>query len=118
MKKNVSRGAGSGSAGKTFQKKIENFVCGHCKTKVKGNGYTNHCPKCLWSKHVDNFPGDRNNDCGGLMEPVGLELQKGKYHILHQCQTCGQETKCKTSENDDINAFAALSESLAKKALF
>ena len=101
-----------------FKRTIEDFVCGHCGTKVKGNGYTNHCPKCLWSKHVDNYPGDRDNPCGGLMEPVGLELTKGVYTILHKCQTCGANAKCKSSPEDDINALTSLSETLAKRAMF
>ena len=33
-----------------FTKKIEDFTCDHCGYNVKGKGYTNHCPKCLWSK--------------------------------------------------------------------
>ena len=101
-----------------FIKKIEDFVCGHCKTKTKGNGYTNHCSKCLWSKHVDNYPGDRENPCGGMMEPVGLELEKNIYHIIHKCQLCGITARCKSSPQDDINALTSLSETLAKKVLF
>lgn len=38
---------------KNFTRVIEDFICENCGTEVKGNGYTNHCPKCLWSKHVD-----------------------------------------------------------------
>ncbi|HYC79501.1 MAG TPA: RNHCP domain-containing protein, partial [Candidatus Binatia bacterium] len=56
---------------KLFQRTPENFVCENCGTKVSGNGYTNHCPNCLYSKHVDNNPGDRLNKCHGLMEPIG-----------------------------------------------
>jgi len=100
-----------------FQRKIEDFVCGHCGKKVKGNGYTNHCPRCLWSRHVDVYPGDRSEPCGGLMEPVGLELSKGVYHILHQCQTCGTEARCKSSSEDEINAFIQLSEKIAREKL-
>lgn len=45
----------------------EDFVCEVCGTKVKGTSYTNHCPNCLWSKHVDqNVPGDRAELCHGL----------------------------------------------------
>ncbi|MBR6751902.1 MAG: RNHCP domain-containing protein, partial [Alphaproteobacteria bacterium] len=44
---------------KQFVKRVENFTCAHCGAEVFGNGYTNHCPKCLWSRHVDNNPGDR-----------------------------------------------------------
>ena len=103
---------------KKFQRKIEDFACLHCGKKVQGNGYTNHCPECLWSRHVDNYPGDRANPCGGAMEPVGLELEKGIYHILHQCQKCGIKGRCRSSETDSTQALAELAESLAKKALF
>jgi len=101
-----------------FTRTIEDFVCEHCKTKTKGNGYTNHCPNCLWSRHVDNYPGDRANPCGGLMEPVNLELEKGIYHITHLCQTCGIHARCKSSPEDNIYALTKLSESLAKKLMF
>ena len=39
-----------------FKRKKENFVCENCGAEVKGDGFTNHCPKCLYSKHVDIFP--------------------------------------------------------------
>ena len=58
---------------KRFSRRTEDFTCEHCGTKVKGNGYTNHCPQCLYSKHVDINPGDRLSDCGGLMEPIDIE---------------------------------------------
>jgi len=38
-----------------FSKKVENFTCEACGNKVKGSGYTDHCPNCLYSKHVDVF---------------------------------------------------------------
>jgi Zn finger protein HypA/HybF involved in hydrogenase expression len=101
-----------------FQRKIEDFTCGHCRTKVKGTGYTNHCPKCLWSKHVDINPGDRQEVCGGMMEPTGLEMDKNEYVILHTCEKCGQTRKNHAADNDDINALIKLSESLAKRAMF
>ncbi len=103
---------------KKFQRKIEDFVCGHCGVKTKGNGYTNHCSNCLWSKHVDNYPGDRLNPCGGLMEPVNLELEKGTFHITHKCQTCGAKARCKSAPEDSVQALAELSEALAKKTFF
>ena len=68
---------------KRFQRKIEDFVCANCGAKIKGNGYTNHCPACLWSKHVDINPGDRASVCGGLMKPIDIELKKGKYVLLY-----------------------------------
>ncbi|HLD19970.1 MAG TPA: RNHCP domain-containing protein [Patescibacteria group bacterium] len=89
---------------KKFTRTIENFVCEHCNTKVRGNGYTNHCPQCLWSKHVDINPGDRAHDCGGLMKPAGIELKQDTTIIIHTCTTCGIIKKNKTSysDNNDI----------------
>ena len=56
-----------------FQRKKEDFICENCNKKVKGDGYTNHCPACLWSKHVDINPGDRLAECKGMMKPIGLD---------------------------------------------
>ena len=58
---------------KKFQKRVEDFCCENCGTEVTGNGYTNHCPKCLYSKHVDINPGDRLNSCGSMMKPTNIE---------------------------------------------
>ena len=66
----------------TFIRKTEDFVCENCGQEVKGNGYTNHCPRCLYSKHVDINPGDRASDCGGLMKPVAVELRHGERIII------------------------------------
>ena len=88
----------------------ENFVCDICQTEVKGNGYTNHCPNCLWSKHVvGNTPGDRFSACGGLMEPVGVEMKNGQYRIVHRCQKCGKKTINKTSSKDNFEKIIELS---------
>jgi len=88
---------------KKFQRNIEDFVCEKCATKVEGNGYTNHCPKCLWSKHVDINPGDRGAHCGGLMEPVSVEQKDGEWRILHKCEKCGHEKINKISKEDDFD---------------
>ena len=103
---------------KKFTRTIEDFTCGHCSAFIKGDGYTNHCPKCLWSRHVDINPGDRQHTCGGMMEPVGIELRKKQYYLTHQCQKCGELTHCKTLESDSVEALTKLSETLAKKAFF
>lgn len=94
-----------------FQRKIEDFTCANCDTKVKGTGYTNHCPKCLWSRHVDINPGDRAADCGGLMEPVGVEIKSGANIITHRCIKCRHEKKNKTVEADDMDKIIKISKS-------
>ena len=101
-----------------FQSKIENFICEHCGAKVKGNGFTNHCPTCLYSKHVDVNPGDRKELCGGMMPCVDFELKNGKYILIHKCQKCGQVKKNYLQENDSMDALIRLSQSIAKKTFF
>ena len=72
-----------------MKRTVEDFICEKCGTKVKGNGYTNHCPNCLWSKHVDKVPGDRESECGGLMKPVGVEVKHGEIkRVVHKCERC------------------------------
>jgi len=92
----------------TFTRTVENFICEHCGKYVIGNGYTNHCPHCLWSKHVDKDPGDRLEACGGLMEPMMLEGSSPKYRILHKCKTCGIGRVNKVQEEDAVDAIIAL----------
>lgn len=99
---------------KKFQRTKEDFVCEKCGLAVKGSGYTNHCPACLWSKHVDINPGDRENECCGLMEPVGIEIKNGEYVILHRCTNCGLKKRNKTSKNDSMDAIIRLSKNPVK----
>lgn len=94
---------------KKFTRNIEDFICAHCNAHVSGNGYTNHCPHCLWSRHVDNNPGDRQSTCGGMMRPIGVETKNSEYIIIHKCEKCGKEIRQKASENDDIDAIIAIS---------
>lgn len=69
-----------------------------------GTGFTNHCSQCLFSKHVDNVPGDRANKCNGMMEPIDLELKQGLPHqIVHKCQRCHAIKKNKVSESDNLD---------------
>lgn len=86
-----------------FKKRVEDFVCEHCAFFVKGNGFTNHCPKCLWGKHVDIEPGDRAEDCGGLMEPIKAEVEKGEYILTHKCIKCHKEKRNRISKDDDFD---------------
>ena len=89
----------------TFQKKAEDFACEHCGFAVKGGGYTNHCPACLWSKHVDKFPGDRAEKCGGMMEPFKIEMEKDEFILSHRCIVCGHIKRNKTSVGDNLDVI-------------
>jgi len=94
---------------KKFTRKIEDFTCSVCGTEVQGTGYTDHCPRCLWSKHVDVFPGDRKAECGGLMKPIGATQKKGNWRIFHQCQKCRYERFNDASPDDDFQKIIELS---------
>lgn len=95
---------------KKFTKRIEDFTCKACGKKIKGTGYTDHCPHCLFSQHVDIFPGDRKAACGGLMEPIGLTKRKGKEQILYRCQQCGYQRFNKVAPEDNREKIIQLSQ--------
>lgn len=88
-----------------FIKNEEDFSCERCGAEVSGNGYTNHCPKCLWSKHVDINPGDRAELCCRMMKPVEMTLTKGEFEIVHECEKCGHRKKNRAAGNDDLSVF-------------
>jgi DNA-directed RNA polymerase subunit RPC12/RpoP len=98
------------------------FTCENCGRQVlplSNGSYRNHCPHCLYSKHVDEKPGDRRKNCGGLMQPVGVTYKSGKgLQIIHRCLACGAEKVNKvagdTSQPDDIEALAGLMQSLSE----
>ena len=78
---------------KRFKKNDDSFICANCGFEVEPLGYSsrNHCPKCLWSLHVDENPGDRANECRGKMEPIKVETDAKKgYVIVHRCTKCGE----------------------------
>lgn len=94
--------------GARFTRRIEDFSCGHCGAGVTGDGYTNHCPRCLWSRHVDINPGDRAADCGGLMEPVAAGVTNDRWVITHRCVECGFVRPNRSAADDDEAALRSL----------
>ena len=95
-----------------FTKIDEEFICENCGKKVDKLGYTcrNHCPDCLHSKHVDINPGDRQEACHGLLEPIGLEMSNKKgFVIIFKCKKCGAIRKNKAAEDDNTDLLIKLS---------
>ncbi|MEZ4607958.1 MAG: RNHCP domain-containing protein [Deinococcales bacterium] len=95
----------------------EAFLCANCGANVPelhNGSYRNHCPFCLYSLHVDIFPGDRDNDCGGLLRPTGVEHSTKKgWVILYECDRCGAKGRNKAALDDvvadDFDLIIALS---------
>ena len=90
---------------KKFNMIDEKFICENCNKNVEKLNYSarDHCPYCLFSKHVDINPGDRNNQCQGLLEPVDIEKFKSTYKIVYKCQKCNVLHKNIMADDDDLN---------------
>lgn len=91
----------------------EEFICENCHKEVKKLNYTarDHCPYCLYSKHVDINPGDRQNPCQGLLKPISIEKFKNTYKIIYKCQKCHKNHKNIMATDDDYNIIIELSRS-------
>lgn len=96
---------------KNFNMIDENFICENCEKKVEKLNYTarDHCPYCLYSKHVDIMPGDRKNCCHGLLEPINIEKFKDTFKIIYKCQKCKELHKNIMAKDDDMNLIIKLS---------
>ncbi len=83
------------------------FTCRQCQAAVytqpmiSGVQNRNHCPYCLWSRHVDHTqPGDRLSACKASMQPIGLTVKQchnkygdithGELMLIHRCSECGK----------------------------
>lgn len=92
-----------------FIARQEPFTCEHCNFNVEPlpKSYRNHCPECLYSKHVDlHGPGDRQNSCQGLLKPIGIDSSSKKgYIVIHECQKCSVTMRNKCAQDDKIYNF-------------
>jgi len=84
----------------------ESFTCKKCNNLVvpggAGSNHRNHCPYCLTSKHLDIDPGDREADCGGAMEAIGVWVRKGgEWAIIHRCNVCGHISSNRIAADDN-----------------
>ena len=73
----------------------DSFTCICCKQAISTHAYgtrnRNHCPACLWSRHVDDAIGDRNSGCNRPMEPIAISVaETGEWSIIHRCTDCGR----------------------------
>jgi hypothetical protein len=100
-----------------FDTQLNDFKCKHCHNYVttdpafSGVGNRNHCPYCLWSRHLDLFDaGDRLAACKSEMEPVGLSLKRsrkkygsglGELMLIHRCVECSRVSINRMAADDD-----------------
>ncbi len=112
-------------------KKNKGFECLYCHQWVScdrfiGTHFRNHCPYCLWSKHVDyKKSGDRQSLCHGSMKPIGLTFKQegfdkygkprqGELMIIHQCQDCGRLSINRIAADDDFQMILKIFEESKK----
>lgn len=84
----------------------DSFTCKVCLRPVTsigaGSDHRNHCPNCLASLHLDNLPGDRASDCGGIMDAVGVWVRKnGEWAIIHRRRRCGKLSSNRIAADDN-----------------
>ena len=107
----------------------DGFKCAHCHTYVSaepalsGVLSRNHCPYCLWSRHLDLYAaGDRLSACKGSMRPLGLALkqtrkkygpQQGELLLVHACVECGKVSANRIAADDLADRLYAVFESSA-----
>lgn len=101
---------------KKFTMRDESFICENCHKEVKKLNYTarDHCPYCLYSKHVDIMPGDRLNECKGLLKPIAIEKFKDTYKIVYKCNKCNEIHKNIMATDDDMNLIIELTKETPK----
>ncbi|MFA4930436.1 MAG: RNHCP domain-containing protein [Patescibacteria group bacterium] len=108
-----------------IESKNQSFSCENCGAAVSGPGeistkHRNHCPVCLFSKHVDlNISGDRQAKCGALMKPIGLtfkqegqdkygKVRTGELMLVHECVGCGRVSINRIAADDDPESILAV----------
>lgn len=84
----------------------DSFNCRVCSRLVTPGGaaseHRNHCPNCLSSLHVDVEPGDREADCGGIMDAIAVWVRKGgEWAIIHRCRRCGALSSNRVAADDN-----------------
>ncbi len=97
------------------------FRCAHCHNIVSsahllsGVNNRNHCPYCLWSRHLDLYAaGDRLSACKAPMQPVALTAKRsrnkynrgrGELMLVHVCTDCSQVSINRIAADDDAQTL-------------
>lgn len=100
-----------------FSRRVESFVCIACGRPVEGDGFTDHCPACLVSLHVDVNPGDRLAACGGVMLPTTVEFGVKEHRLRYSCQACGYSRSVRAAKDDSLDALLGVAREAARRKL-
>lgn len=91
----------------------EVFKCQNCRRFIGplpyGGHHRNHCPFCLYSRHVDEQKGDRLNECSARMQPIGyFQRGNGEYVLVHRCLGCDFERFNRIAADDNFDLVLSL----------
>jgi len=106
------------------------FHCNYCQAYVSAVSFLsgvrnrNHCPYCLWSRHLDLYAaGDRLAACKSPMEPIGLTLKatckkygpgQGELMLIHLCTDCKRLSINRIAADDDPETIFVIFESSSR----
>ncbi len=95
----------------------DGFLCKQCNAFVSSASFLsgvqnrNHCPYCLWSRHLDLYEaGDRLSACKAPMKPIALTVKatrnkygsgRGELMLIHLCIDCGRPSLNRIAADDD-----------------
>ena len=112
----------------------QGFICRHCALYVpcdpalSGVQNRNHCPYCLWSRHLDwRVAGDRLAGCRAAMQPIGLTIKRsrtkyagardGELMLIHRCTICAKLAINRIAADDWAAAIMQIFDSSAQADL-
>ena len=101
---------------KKFKMIDEPFICVVCNMAVEPLKYSarDHCPFCLCSLHVDINPGDRLNECKGILKPTSIDKFKDTYKIVYRCEKCKQVHRNIMANDDDFDKIIEIMKNVGK----
>ena len=92
--------------------------CGYIVSSIRwlsGVNNRNHCPYCLWSRHLDLYTaGDRLSACKASMQPIALTSKRsrnkysrgyGELMLVHLCTDCGDISINRIAADDDVDTL-------------
>jgi hypothetical protein len=93
-----------------------------CDPALAGVQNRNHCPYCLWSRHLDwRVAGDRLAGCRATMQPIGLTIKRsrnkyagerdGELMLIHRCMICAKVAINRIAADDSDAAIMQIFDS-------
>lgn len=103
-----------------FIKNDKSFICINCNKKIEKLKYTSrdHCNYCLYSIHIDIQPGDRLNECKGILIPINCFTTSKKGMVIeYKCSKCKKIVRNIAAKDDNKDIIFKTIENYSKASL-